>query len=103
MVPTHESGRFTRKRARNDPTGRLERTRTLEAEHGRWCPGGRPPMASRGSPVDAVLAETRAHIKDNADLKKQAIDGWTRVLHFDHYGTEYARKTGKVFLEELKK
>lgn len=53
--------------------------------------------------VDAVLAEARAHIKDNADLKQQAIDGWTRVLHFETYGTEYARKTGKVFLEELKK
>jgi hypothetical protein len=53
--------------------------------------------------VDAVLAEVRTHIKDDAGLKQQAIDGWTRVLHFDHYGTEYARKTGNVFLEELKK
>jgi hypothetical protein len=54
--------------------------------------------------VDAVMAEVRAHIKDNADLKQQAIDGWTRVLHFgDHYGTEYARKTGQAFLEELKR
>jgi hypothetical protein len=54
--------------------------------------------------VDAVLAEVRAHIKDSADLKQQAIDGWTRVLHFgDHYGTEYSRKVGKAFLDELKK
>ncbi|WP_035601831.1 hypothetical protein [Haloferula sp. BvORR071] len=53
--------------------------------------------------VDAVLAEVRDYIKDNADLKQQAIDGWTRVLHFENYGTEYARKTGKAFLEELKK
>jgi hypothetical protein len=54
--------------------------------------------------VDAVMAEVRAHIKGNADLKKQAIDGWTRVLHFgDTYGTEYARTTGKAFVEELKK
>lgn len=54
--------------------------------------------------VDAVLAEVRAHIKDSADLKQQAIDGWTRVLHFgDQYGTEYARITGKAFLDELKK
>jgi len=53
--------------------------------------------------VDAVLAEARELIKDNADLKKQAIDGWTRVLHFETYGTEYARKSGKAFLEELKK
>lgn len=53
--------------------------------------------------VDAVLTEVREYIKDKPDLKKQAIDGWTRVLHFENYGTEYARKTGKAFLEELKK
>ncbi len=53
--------------------------------------------------VDAVLAEVRAYIKDKPDLKQQAIDGWTRVLHFENYGTEYARKTGKAFLEELRK
>jgi hypothetical protein len=54
--------------------------------------------------VDAVLAEVRAHIKDSADLKQQAIDGWTRVLHFgDTYGTEYSRKVGRAFLDELKK
>jgi hypothetical protein len=54
--------------------------------------------------VDGILAEVREHIKDNADLKKQAIDGWTRVLHFgDTYGTEYARTKGKAFLDELKK
>jgi hypothetical protein len=54
--------------------------------------------------VDAVLAEVREHIKDSAELKQQAIDGWTRVLHFgDHYGTEYSRKVGRAFLEELKK
>jgi hypothetical protein len=53
--------------------------------------------------VDAVLAEVRAHIKDKAELKQQAIDGWTRVLHFETYGTEYARTKGKAFLEELKK
>ena len=53
--------------------------------------------------VDAVLTEVRAHIKDNVELKKQAIDGWTRVLHFgDTYGTEYSRKVGQAFLEELK-
>lgn len=54
--------------------------------------------------VDAILTETREHIKDNADLKKQAVDGWTRVLHFgDTYGTQYARTQGKAFLDELKK
>jgi hypothetical protein len=53
--------------------------------------------------VDRVLAEIKGHIKDSADLRKQAIDGWTRVLHFgDRYGTPYSRKKGTEFLEELK-
>ncbi len=52
--------------------------------------------------VDAVLKEVRAYIKDSADFKKQAKDGWGRVLHLQ-YGTEYARKTGRVFLEELQR
>lgn len=52
--------------------------------------------------VDRVLGEVRVHIKDNPDLKRQAIDGWTRVLHFgDRYGTEYARKVGREFLAQL--
>jgi hypothetical protein len=53
--------------------------------------------------VDEVLKEVRAHIKDNADLKKQAEQGWLRVLHFENYGTPYARKTGRAFLEELQR
>lgn len=54
--------------------------------------------------VDTVLQEVRAHIKDNAELKKQAIDGWTRVLHFgDQYGTEYSRKIGRGLLDELQR
>jgi len=54
--------------------------------------------------VDKLLADVKAHIKDNADLRQQAIDGWTRVLHFgDHYGTEYSRKVGREFLEQLKR
>ena len=53
--------------------------------------------------VDRVLAEVKAHIAGNADLKKQAVDGWTRVLHFgDHYGTPYSRKLGLAFLDDLK-
>lgn len=51
--------------------------------------------------VDGVLAEVKAHIKDNPDLTQQAIDGWTRVLHFDHYGTAHARKVGREFLDQL--
>ena len=54
--------------------------------------------------VDKVLADVKEHIKDNADLRQQAIDGWTRILHFgDRYGTEYARKVGQEFLDELKR
>ncbi len=53
--------------------------------------------------IDRMLQEVREHIKDNTDLKKQALDGWTRILHFkDRYGTPYAVKQGEAFLEELK-
>src|SRR5262245_31564440 len=53
--------------------------------------------------VDQLLAEIESHIKGNADLTKQAIDGWTRILHFgDTYGTAYARKVGSEFLDKLK-
>jgi hypothetical protein len=52
--------------------------------------------------VDRLFVEMEAHIKDNPDLTQQAIDGWTRVLHFgDHYGTAYARKLGAETLERL--
>ena len=54
--------------------------------------------------VEKVLTDVRAYIKENPELHKQAIDGWTRVLHFgDQYGTPYARKKGAEFLEDLKK
>ncbi|MBM3822551.1 MAG: hypothetical protein FJ404_06660 [Verrucomicrobia bacterium] len=54
--------------------------------------------------VDALLVEIKAYIKDSEDLKKQAIDGWTRVLHFgDRYGNEYSRKVGREFLEQLQR
>jgi hypothetical protein len=54
--------------------------------------------------ADRVLTEVKAHIAGNADLKKQALDGWTRVLHFgDTYGTPYSRKIGQEFLDGLKK
>lgn len=54
--------------------------------------------------VDRLLGEVKGHIKDSPDLRKQALDGWTRVLHFgDRYGTAYSRKVGTEFLEELKR
>jgi hypothetical protein len=52
--------------------------------------------------VDQVLAEVEAHIKDNADLKQQALQGWIRILHFENYGTPYSRKTGQEFVARLK-
>jgi hypothetical protein len=53
--------------------------------------------------VDEVLSQVRARIAGSATLKQQAIDGWTRILHFgDRYGTDYARKKGTAFLTELK-
>jgi len=54
--------------------------------------------------TDKLLADVKAHIQSKPDLQKQAIDGWTRVLHFgDHYGNEYSRKVGREFLESLQK
>jgi hypothetical protein len=58
--------------------------------------------ANDDATVDRVLADVKAHIKDNAALTKQAADGWTRVLHFEKYGTPYARKVGKEFLDSIK-
>lgn len=53
--------------------------------------------------VDRLMQEMREHIKEDAELKKQAADGWTRVLHFgDRYGTPYAREKGRELLKELK-
>ncbi|MGE3308718.1 MAG: hypothetical protein AB7O66_02020 [Limisphaerales bacterium] len=54
--------------------------------------------------TDRILADVKVRIQDQPDLKKQAIDGWTRVLHFgDRYGNEYSRKLGREFLDELQK
>jgi hypothetical protein len=53
--------------------------------------------------VDRLLSEVKDYIQGNADLTKQAIDGWTRVLHFgDRYGTPHAREVGRQFHEKLK-
>lgn len=52
--------------------------------------------------IDALLMEIEKYITGNKDLEKQAVDGWTRILHFeDRYGTAYARKAGKAFLDRL--
>ena len=52
--------------------------------------------------VDRVVREVEEYVKNDADLKKQAVDGWVRVL-FLKYGTEYAQKSGASFVERLKK
>jgi hypothetical protein len=53
--------------------------------------------------VDRLRGEVEAYVKDDAGLRKQAIDGWTRILHFgDRYGTAYARKVGQDLLAKLK-
>jgi hypothetical protein len=53
--------------------------------------------------VDKLLVEMENHIKDSPELRTQAIDGWTRVLHFgDQYGTAYSRKVGRELLDRLK-
>jgi hypothetical protein len=52
--------------------------------------------------VDRILADIESYVKGNSDLTRQAIDGWTRVL-FLKYGTEYAQRSGKTFVERLKK
>jgi hypothetical protein len=52
--------------------------------------------------ADAILAEVKEYIAKDPELRKQAADGWTRVLHFgDRYGTEYSRKIGTEFLKSL--
>ena len=52
--------------------------------------------------ADAILAEVKEYIAKDPELRKQAADGWTRVLHFgDRYGTEYSRKIGTEFLRSL--
>jgi len=52
--------------------------------------------------VDKILADVEDYVRSNEGLTRQAIDGWTRVLHLK-YGTEYAQKAGETWLEKLKK
>jgi hypothetical protein len=53
--------------------------------------------------VDHLFKDIEAHIQGNADLTRQASNGWVRVLHFgDHYGTPYSRKLSQSFLDRLK-
>lgn len=52
--------------------------------------------------ADAILSEVREYVGKDPELRRQAIDGWTRVLHFgDRYGTEHSRRIGAEFLKSL--
>jgi hypothetical protein len=51
--------------------------------------------------VDRLVNEVREYVKDDPDLTRQAIGGWTRVLYLK-YGTEYAQNRGQAMVEELK-
>jgi hypothetical protein len=57
--------------------------------------------ANDDATVDRVLSDVKAYIQDDVALKQQARDGWIRVLHLQ-YGTGYAQKVGKEFVESLK-
>ena len=52
--------------------------------------------------VDTVLKDVEAYVATVPDLRKQAINGWIRVLAIP-YGTPYAQKVGKTFVEKLQK
>jgi hypothetical protein len=52
--------------------------------------------------VDRVVKEVEEYVKGDPDLTRQAIGGWTRVLHLK-YGTEYAQKAGQAMVDGLKK
>lgn len=52
--------------------------------------------------VDRTIREMEAHARGSADLTRQTVEGWTRVLHFgDRYGTEHARREGRALVERL--
>jgi hypothetical protein len=52
--------------------------------------------------VDRLIAEMEAYVKGSPDLARQAVEGWTRVLHFgDHYGTPHAREAGAALQKRL--
>ena len=52
--------------------------------------------------VDRIMREVEAYVKGDPGLTRQAVGGWTRVLHLK-YGTDYAQKAGRDLVERLKK
>ena len=59
--------------------------------------------ANDDATVDKLFKDIEAYIQGNADLTRQASNGWVRVLHFgERYGTPHSRKLGQGFLDKLK-
>ncbi len=54
------------------------------------------------SDVDRVLGQMKEHAGNNANLLQQACNGLTRVISVN-YGTPYAQKTGRAFIERHSK
>jgi hypothetical protein len=52
--------------------------------------------------VGRLVGEVEKYVQGNPDLTRQAIDGWTRVLHLK-YGTEYAQAQGRAMIERLRR
>ncbi|HVR34510.1 MAG TPA: hypothetical protein VMS21_01520 [Methylomirabilota bacterium] len=99
--------------ARMAPAERMERRRAAAAT-GNELPGAAPTdekligllrqfiqRTNDDATVDRVLRETTEYVRDNEELTRQAIDGWTRVLHLN-YGTPYALEAGEAWLKKLK-
>jgi len=107
-------------RERRGPGGRMEPGKAMERREAAGqpkvdLPGAAPTdekligllrrfiqKSNDDATVDKVLAEVGEYVRGNDDLTKQAVGGWTRVLHLK-YGTEYAQKAGQTWLEKLKK
>jgi hypothetical protein len=52
--------------------------------------------------IDRIAGQVEAYVKDDPALRKQAVDGWTRVLYLK-YGTDHAQNAGQALVERLKK
>jgi hypothetical protein len=52
--------------------------------------------------IDRIAGEVEVYVKDDPALRKQAVDGWTRVLYLK-YGTDHAQNAGQALVERLKK
>jgi hypothetical protein len=113
--PTVEALRAKRLGAAEGMTRGGAQTRPAAQGVGKNLPGAAPTdekllgmlrsfinMDNDDAKLDRLVGEIKQYVKGNADLTKQAIDGWTRVI-FLKYGTEYAQKSGQEMVDSLKK